>query len=135
VRVIYCCAVLELVLGRFPSDPSILLTFAQHALSSTTDAAAAAAANAAATSDADAAADRSSYALQLEQLVLQVLESHERPCAAVKADQVLSGQLHVLLYNQGALKFEEKRFDAAVRFLTASLDFAEVRAALCVYPC
>lgn len=138
--VIHCCAVLELVLGRFPSDPSILLTFAQHALSTTSDAAATAASAAAA--DADAAAERSSCVLQLEQLVLEVLERHERPCEAVKANQMLSGQLHVLLYNRGVLKFEAKRFDTAVRFLTASLDFAEVRTGLyvcvwgvCVCPC
>lgn len=133
MRVIHCCAVLELVLGRFPSDPSILLTFAQQALSTTSDAAATAAS--AATADAEAATHGSSYVLQLEQLVLEVLERHERPCEAVKADQILSGQLHVLLYNRGVLKFEAKRFDAAVRFLTASLDFAEVRAGLCVCPC
>jgi hypothetical protein len=123
--------VLELVLGRFPSDPSILLIFTQHALTATTTAATA--------TDPAAAANgnksNSSYGQQLEQLVLQVLETHEGPCATVKADEEMSKQLHMLLYNHGVLQFEGKRFDVAVKFFTASLDFAQVRHSTCLDYC
>jgi hypothetical protein len=70
------CAVLELVLHKFPTEPSILLAFTQHAL---TAAAAATASGADATAAADAPAgdkdggrDSASYARQLEHIVLEV---------------------------------------------------------------
>jgi hypothetical protein len=64
--------VLELVLHKFPTEPSILLAFTQHALA----AAAAAASGAAATAADTPADDSTSYALQLEQIVLEVSDEH-----------------------------------------------------------
>lgn len=112
------------MLGRFPSDPSILATFIQHALT----AAATATPTAAAPTTADGAtAAAASYGQELEQLVLHVLKDHQGPCDAAKADQRLAGRLHMLLYNHGVAKFEAKSFETAVEFFAASLDFAEVR--------
>ena len=130
-----CVAVLELVLGRFPSDPSILLTFVKHALStaaaapSSSPAATATTTTATATTTTAAASSQdshASYGQALELLVLHVLQSHQAACDAVKADPGLAGQLHELLYNHGVAKFEAKAFESAVKFFTASLDFAEV---------
>jgi hypothetical protein len=114
--------VLELVLGRFPSEPSILLVFTKQALTAATTAATATDPAAATTTSSS-----SRYRQQLEQLVLQVLETHEGPCTAVKANEEMSQQLYMLLYNHGVLHFEGKSFDVAVKFFTASLDFAQVR--------
>jgi hypothetical protein len=126
------CVVLELVLGRFPSDPSILVTFTRQALEAATAAAAAAGAEPAANNNNDSNTNSSaSYARALEQLVLQVLQGHEGSCAAVKADGGLAGQLHALLYNQGVAQFEDRCFEAASRLFTASLEFAEVWVWVC----
>jgi hypothetical protein len=59
-------------------------------------------------------------------LLPQVLEGHEGPCGVIKADSAKSGLLHALLYNHGVAKFEAKCFEVAVKFFTASMDFAEV---------
>lgn len=125
------------MLGRFPSHPCILLTFVKHALSTASAAsssnphatvgAAGTTANTTAASTAGSSQDsQASYGQALELLVLHVLQSHQAACDAVKADPGLAGQLHELLYNHGVAKFEAKGFESAVKFFTASLDFAEV---------
>jgi hypothetical protein len=60
-------------------------------------------------------------------VLLQVLEGHEGSCGVIKANRAQSSLLHALLYNHGVAKFEAKCFEAAVKFFTASMDFAEVR--------
>lgn len=111
---------LELALGRFGTDASLLLTFIEEALAVAATAATAAGSNAGSNGS-------SSVQQQLETLVLQIFESNEATVAAVQGDNAASMRLYRLLYNYGTTKFESKAVEAAVKFFESALQFAEVR--------
>lgn len=137
---------LELVLGRFPSDPFILTTFTEKALASartaaTTSAAAVPGSTAASSTPAAdsgratgpatllSSANGSStaaFAQQLEALVLDQLERAEDGRQAAMADGELRHQLCSALYEHGVAKFGGHDFEAAVRFFSATLEVCEV---------
>jgi hypothetical protein len=88
-RCIVLGAVLELVLGRFPADATILTAFTEHAL----EVAAAAPGNSSTAPGLNStgpAAMLAQQQQQLEVLVLEQLERAEEACAAAMKDEELS---------------------------------------------
>ncbi|WIA40581.1 hypothetical protein OEZ86_013922 [Tetradesmus obliquus] len=135
--------VLELVLGRFPADSTILTAFTEHALevaaaagnastapslNSTGPAAMLAQRTGSAAASAAATAQQQQQQQQLlEVLVLEQLERAEEARTAAMKDEDLSYRLREALYNHAAGKFRGKDFQAAVKFFAATLEVCEER--------
>jgi hypothetical protein len=116
-----CCAVAELVQGRFPEDPHFLATLVTTLLNTTTSSTT----GNPPTTNSTTTPNHGPW--DYEQLALQLLDRCDAAGAALRGSAGPKQQVAAALYAAGVGHFKGKRFGLAVQLLVASLTYTEVR--------